>query len=466
MPALELFARPRRSVHTKAVSPRRIGAAAVLGTVLWGSVFMAPALSAQQPIVLDVAGRSGANPSVTARGDFVVVSWSAASAGTMDVFLAVSRDGGRTFGAPVQVNSVAGQARVSGEMPPRVALVPKTTAGSGGAGAPRRDPDVVVVWTVKQGNDWQLLQARSTDGGAHFPAATSVPGGDAAGTRGWQAVDVDARGRVNVLWLDHRDAAAPMTHLHAAAAPAGGAPATSAAPMAAAPMAKMDPTERAKLSRLYFSTLGGSAKSLTQSVCYCCKTALISAGGQLFAAWRQVYPGSIRDIAFSASRDGGATFTAPVKVSDDQWQIDGCPDNGPTLAVDAKQQVHVLWPTVEQGKSANELSLFYARSTNATTAAAPRFTARRKVPAAGMASHPSLVIGADGAPFAIWDEVVDGQRRLAAATVRGDVFVPVNIPGTGGRFYPAAASVPGGVVLAWVQQGEKGSTIGAVRLTP
>lgn len=400
----------------------------------------APSLVAQQPIALDIAGRSGANPSVTARGEFVAVSWSAAASGAMDVFLAVSRDGGRRFGAPVQVNTVAGQARVSGEMPPRVALVPRTGA---------KEPDVVVVWTVKTGNDWQLLQARSTDGGAHFGAASTVTGSEAPGARGWQAVDVDAQGKVHVLWLDHRDAAAaPMTHQHDANAP------------------KPDPTERAKLSRLYYATLGGSARSVTSSVCYCCKTALVHEGAWTFAAWRQVYPGSIRDIAFSATRDGGRTFTAPVKISDDRWQIDGCPDNGPTLAVDAKQQVHAVWPTVEAGSDASALVLFYARSSNATTAKAPTFTPRRKLPTAGLASHPSMVMGPGDRPLIVWDEVVEGQRRLAAASLVGDRFTPVAIPGSGARFYPAVAAVPGGAVVAWVQQGERGSTISAVRVSP
>ena len=205
---------------------------------------------------------------------------------------------------------------------------------------------------------------------------------------------------------------------------------------------------------------------MTSSVCYCCKTALVHEGAWTFAAWRQVYPGSIRDIAFSATRDGGRTFTAPVKISDDRWQIDGCPDNGPTLAVDAKQQVHAVWPTVEAGSDASALVLFYARSSNATTAKAPTFTPRRKLPTAGLASHPSVVMGPGDRPLIVWDEVVEGQRRLAAASLVGDRFAPLTIPGSGARFYPAVAAVPGGAVVAWVQQGERGSSISAVRITP
>ena len=46
--------------------------------------------------------------------------------------------------------------------------------------------------------------------------------------------------------------------------------------------------------------------ALTGGVCYCCKTALaVGADGAIYAAWRHVYPGNMRDIAFTLSRDGG-----------------------------------------------------------------------------------------------------------------------------------------------------------------
>ena len=53
-----------------------------------------------------MTGRSNSTPWVAAAGSFVAVAWGATTAGKTDVFLAVSRDGGLTFGAPVQVNTV------------------------------------------------------------------------------------------------------------------------------------------------------------------------------------------------------------------------------------------------------------------------------------------------------------------------------------------------------------------------
>src|SRR5262245_15768189 len=71
---------------------------------------------------LAVPGRANSTPSVTALGSFVAVAWGASGAGKTDVFVAVSTDSGRNFGAPVQVNTVAGEARLGGELPPRMAL--------------------------------------------------------------------------------------------------------------------------------------------------------------------------------------------------------------------------------------------------------------------------------------------------------------------------------------------------------
>ena len=77
--------------------------------------------------------------------------------GKIDVFVAVSRDGARTFGSPVQVNATAGEARLGGEMPPRIVL---RSRGSG-------DPEMVVLWTAR-GESTAIRTARSIDGGKTF----------------------------------------------------------------------------------------------------------------------------------------------------------------------------------------------------------------------------------------------------------------------------------------------------------
>lgn len=401
------------------------------------------ALAQGRIATLAVDGRASANPSIAARGRFVAVAWSAATTSSMDIFAAMSSDGGVTFSAPTRVNETLGEARVSGEQPPRIVLVP-------GKGA---TPDAVVVWTAKAAAATRILSARSTDGGRTFGATKAVPGSSGDGSRGWESVAVDSSGRVLVLWLDHRETgmAGAMHHQE---------PATNAA--AATPAPKMDPTERAALSKLYFSSLdGASAIPITPSVCYCCKTSLVAAGGAVYAAWRHVYPGGQRDIAFTLSRDGGRTFASPTRVSDDKWKIDGCPENGPAVAIDRESRVHVVWPTPPDGKMDTPLALFYATSRDGR-----QFTPRVQIPSRGPAAHAQMTIGADGAPMVAWDEIVDGARRLAMARVRLDAsgkptFTAVPAPdAASGAWYPVLATAATGTIVAWVRQSEKGSSIG------
>ena len=400
-------------------------------------------VSAQAPLTLGIAGRENAAVRVAASGRFVIVVWGASSSGGTEVYSAVSRDGGRTFGSAVRVNDTPFDARVGGEQPPQVALVPR-------AGA---DPQVTVVWTAKRPDGGRLITSRSTDGGATFTAATVVPGSDAAGNRGWESVTVGRDGRVFAMWLDHRDLAMPA-HQHGA--PATGSPAATTA----------DPVERAGKSQLYVASLDGrtAPKSIARSVCYCCKTSFVTgADGAMYGVWRHVYPGDLRDMAFTVSRDGGRTFAAPVRVSEDGWEFDGCPDNGPTLAVDASHRAHVAWPAPVDVKNPNALSLFYATSTDAR-----RFTPRVRIPTGSNAGHVQIVARADGSALVAWDESAEGGRRVRYTTIRrsavgGAVTIaPVTELGMGK--YPALAVTGDAVLVTWSKAHAGGSVIGVREL--
>src|SRR6185369_6718113 len=49
--------------------------------------------------------------------------------------------------------------------------------------------------------------------------------------------------------------------------------------------------------------------------CPCCRTNIATTDdGTLYLAWRQVYPGNIRDVVVAHSSDKGATWSEPVRV--------------------------------------------------------------------------------------------------------------------------------------------------------
>src|SRR4030095_14111336 len=73
-------------------------------------------------VALAVDGRSNATPWVAGGGSLVAVAWGASVEGKTDVFVAVSHDSGQTFGAPVQVNTIPGEARLGGALAPRGAV--------------------------------------------------------------------------------------------------------------------------------------------------------------------------------------------------------------------------------------------------------------------------------------------------------------------------------------------------------
>lgn len=400
----------------------------------------AATLSAQP--TLSVEGRSSANPSSASSGRFVALTWSAADAKGMDVYAALSGDGGSTFSAPVRVNATPYDARVGGEQPPRVALIP-------GAGGP---PELVVVWTSKGPAGTRLLTARSKDGAKTFGPSTVVPGSDAAGNRGWESLAVGPKGRVFALWLDHREtAAAPMPAMHQH----GGDSAAKAA------ASKPDPVERAGLSKLWFGSLDGAVKStgVAAGVCYCCKTSLTTAGNEVYAVWRHVFPGNQRDIAFAASRDGGRTFSPPVRVSEDGWKFDGCPENGPAIAVGTGGRLHVAWVTPLDGKEGAPLALYTASSPDGKA-----FTPRSRIATDGAAGHVQLATLGDGSLLLAWDEVAKGGRRIHAArgtvAANGSVaFKSIPLPGAEDGTYPVVTATAGGAITAWVRRAGGTTTI-------
>jgi hypothetical protein len=396
--------------------------------------------------VLSVEGRSNATPWIAADGPFVAVAWGATAGGRSDVFAAVSRDGGRTFGAPVQVNADAGEGRLGGEMPPRIGLSRRRGT----------DPEIVVLWTSR-GNVTAVKTARSRDGGKTFakPVAMQAPG--TPGDRGWPALAVDAAGTAHVAWLDHRGLASSGTAMnhadHKTAAP-------------------RDAVAMSRRSGLYYASAApGTAPvehELTSGVCYCCKTAMAARDGRVFTAWRQVYPGNLRDIAFSVSRDAGRSFSTPARVSEDKWALDGCPDDGPAMAVDARNVVHLVWPTVVGGTS-GEGAIFYASSVDGQS-----FTRRVRVPTLGgpRPSHPQIVVDESGHVTVGWDELVGGERVAAVralGTQRDGAisFGPiVKLADTGRATYPVMAAAAGGVVAAWTTGSPEASVVTVRRLQP
>jgi hypothetical protein len=381
------------------------------------------AVAAQTPsktadVTLAVGGRTNVTPWIAGRANFVAVAWGASQQGRGDIFVAVSRDGGRRFDSPVQVNAIAGEARISGEIAPRVALANGRDAAT---------PEIIVLWNAKQ--DGTVIRlARSRDGGRTFLPAQTLQASGAAGDRGWGALAVDATGTAHAIWLDHRGMAAGGVH--------------------SGHKGPDDGVAMAQKSALYYasaSPAGVRERSLFPGVCYCCKTAMaIAPNGAIYTAWRHVFDGNFRDIGFSMSRDGGASFSPMIRVNQDGWSINGCPDDGPAMAIDASGVVHLAWPTVS-----NETGvILYASSRDGRV-----FSKPVRVPTFGSAkaSHPQIAIDGSGQVFVGWDEVRNGARSAGIVPVGVKGGEPFGAAESLGAVttYPVMAAADRGLIAAW-----------------
>ena len=75
---------------------------------------------------------------------------------------------------------------------------------------------------------------------------------------------------------------------------------------------------------------------------------------------REVDANKIRNHVLRMSLDGGASFGAPVEISNDGWQVPSCPHSGPSLGRDRRGHLHVSWFT--QGRTEQEAGIYYSVS--------------------------------------------------------------------------------------------------------
>src|SRR6185437_15287457 len=186
-------------------------------------------------------------------------------------------DGGRTFSAPVRVNDHPGDANPGGEQPPRIVV---------------KGSSVDVVWVSKRESLSGIRVASSTDGGATFGPTRTITPPNVTGARGWESAAMDDSGVLHAAWLDGRNNDQPaMAHDHKMSA---GQP--------------MRQTVRQDIYHAVWSGTDAPVETMVASnVCFCCKTALVSRGDEVYVAWRHLFPGGVRDIAVARSSDRGKT---------------------------------------------------------------------------------------------------------------------------------------------------------------
>ncbi|MGH9833111.1 MAG: sialidase family protein [Blastocatellia bacterium] len=298
---------------------------------------------------------------------------------------------GVKFSAPVRVNDRAGDATVRNENPPKVIVGPQG--------------EVYVCWANERGK-WKgnIRFARSTDGGKTFSPALTVNSDGASEPAGhaFQSIAVDKQGRIYVAWIDERN---------------------------------KQKEDRGGEIWLAISTDRGKTFSrdrrILTDVCECCRTNLqIDAAGNLYLSYRTVPRAGpmYRDIILARSQDGGKTFTKTI-VSEDKWEIPGCPVAGPSFSFGNHGAIIAVW---FMGGSPRP-GLYYATSTDNGKTFAPRQLLDpqqrigKRAHTTGLADGNVFVAwdDADGKTFSVWGVLNPRKGLLRKSSQREGVAYPV-----------------------------------------
>jgi hypothetical protein len=180
-------------------------------------------------------------------------------------------------------------------------------------------------------------------------------------------------------------------------------------------------------------------------VCDCCPTAAAMTSDGLIAAFRNRSETEIRDIHVSRLVNGAWTASAPVHA--DNWQIDGCPVNGP--AIDARgRDVVVSWFTTH-GAETQSLAAFYK-------VAGRTFGTPVRLDRAGSLGRVDVAMLPDGDAIAAWIERLEERaefriRRVTPAGTLSPALTIAAISPARSSGYPRMALHGVEMVYAWVE---------------
>jgi hypothetical protein len=378
-----------------------------------------------QPIRISSEDIDAAEPAIASSHDGnVYITWvSHYPDGKANVMMARLDSSGQMQSTPVRVNPQPGIAKAWRGDPPTITISP--------------DQTIFISWTAKvesdSGQGTDLFLSASRDQGRTF-TAVKVNDDKKPASHGMHSMVVGEEGRVYVAWLDERNIA---------------------------PMPAMDPNMNQATkghhmesnSEVFIASSADGGRTFSANrrvasdVCPCCKTALaVTKNGRVYLSWRQVLPGNFRHIAVSASSDQAQTFSTPKIVSDDQWMLEGCPVSGPSIAVNSKDALEVLWYSA--GKN-GETGLYSSESTDGGNS----FGARILV-GSGEARGTPVLVNNGTTLNAVWE---DASGHIVTTTLEANTKNQDNRIALADGAVPAAVETSTTFVTAYMAKAHQGS---------
>jgi hypothetical protein len=228
---------------------------------------------------------------------------------------------GRSFSQPVGVTRAKAQLDTGPDARPAIAI--------------DRHGRIFVAYAIFKDEDFdgEVFFSRSLDHGKSF--TTPRPLVDNTASQRFAALAVGPDGDLFAAWLDKRGVVAAQKQGKSYAGAALG-------------------YEWSKDGGASFT----SSKIAKDNTCECCRLGVAFDGpGRPVVVFRNVFGGTVRDhgiITFANETTPGPFH----RVSVDDWKLQGCPHQGPSLAISPSGTYHVVWYT--QGNARK--GVFYARS--------------------------------------------------------------------------------------------------------
>ena len=296
----------------------------------------------------------GSCPNLTkdAKGN-VILSWVRETSDSTAVFCyATSTDGGVSFGEPIAVPP-------SSKVKPHSENLPKVIFKPSG--------EIIALWGAASTSTinkyaGSVYYAQSFDEGKTWSDAKPLVSDTAGYDQRYFDVALLPNGEAAIVWLDNRK----------------------------------QPEQEG--SALYYATTSGrngfvGEKRINQPCCQCCRTdLLVDSKSNVHVLFRGILQDSIRDMVHIVSTDGGQSFSAPKRISDDNWVLNACPHTGPAMTENA-EGLHFAWYTGGKAKGT-----FYTQSKDNGNS----FGLHDSISFAG--KHPQLAADVKGAIAIVWDE--------------------------------------------------------------
>ena len=187
----------------------------------------------------------------------------------------------------------------------------------------------------------------------------------------------------------------------------------------------------------------GPETQIDNRACECCKTSMTATADSLVAVYRDRSDKEIRDI--SIVRYANGRWSQPQALTNDGWEIDGCPINGPAVSANGRN-VAVAWFTAPDDKS--QVYVLMSADSGKT------FGKKIRIDDGNPIGRVDVVSRSSGAAVVSWVERTSqgAQVRVREVAANGTAAAPMNVSGTAGLgsgVFPRMVRSGDDIVVAW-----------------